>query len=152
MTEPKPQPEIRVRIDAELRVEVQFDIIRYFKEFTPDARRREWYWGMDLSEWGFDSEFERPIAWLTREVSEAYDPTGMGGYPKGHPIQDHTGGLDFSGERIEERNGVRAGHKDQYWTEADFEALIAAVPWLGRPPEAAPEVASTTPPMFTVGS
>jgi hypothetical protein len=103
---------------------------------------------MKLAEWDFDSEWERPVAWLIQEVSEAYEPTGLFGYPKGHPIRDRTGDLDFQSERIEERNGVRANHANRYWTKEDFEALIAAVPWLGQPPGVAPEVSSTTPPMF----
>lgn len=143
MIEPKPQPEIKVRIDAELHVEVEFNIVQYFREFTPDARHREMYWGLSLSEWGFESESERPIAWITQEVAEAYEVTGMGGYPKGHPINDQSGDLDFQGERIEERNGVRAGYQDQYWTQDDFETLIAAVPWLR--PEAESEDTDTAP-------
>src|SRR4051812_21948324 len=137
MTEPAPeipQPEIKVRVNAELRVEVEFNIIQYFKELTADDRTRHWYWNLSSTEWGFDHEWERPIAWLTQAVSEAYEVTGMGGYPKGSPIRDQTDELDFTGDRVEERNGVRASFRDQYWTEEDFEALIAAVPWLGQPP------------------
>jgi len=140
-----PEPEIKVRVNAELNIEVEFNIVQYFKELTADDRTRHEYWSLSNTEWGFDHEWERPIAWLTQEVSEAYETTGMFGYPKGSAIRDQTGELDFTGDKVEERNGVRANYKDKYWTEADFEALIAAVPWLGQPPEQEAAVVQSLP-------
>ena len=150
MTEPAsapeiPQPEIKVRVNAELNIEVEFNIVQYFKELTADDRTRGQYWGLSSTEWGFDHEWERPIAWLTQEVSEAYETTGMFGYPKGSAIRDHTGDIDFSGDTVEERNGVYTKYENRYWTEEDFEVLIAAVPWLGKPPEAEAAVVQSLP-------
>lgn len=124
--------EMKVRIEAELNIEVEFDIVRYFVEKMKDERTQQLYWKLNIAEWGYPEEWERPMAWLVQQVADAYETMGMVAYPRDVPFRDHSGELEFESERVETRNGERTGYKDRYWVQSDFDTLVNAVPWLQK--------------------
>lgn len=143
MTEKEqPKPQLQVRVEATIAIEVNFDVIEYFQRDemkTPQTQRN--YWGLNLDEWGFDGEeYCRPIAWLNSEVYDAYELGGLHGFGPNSPIHDRTGDIEFDPERVDYRSGARTGSPSSAgWTEEDFEVLAAAVPWVGRIPGPVPE-------------
>jgi hypothetical protein len=143
----KAAPQLQVRIEAKIEIEVSFDMIEYFRhERMKGEQTQRNYWGLDLEEWGFDGEEHcRPIAWLTSEVNDAYETTGLYGFGKDSPINDQTSDLEFESERVSIRGGKYAGPPNTSWTQEDFDVLAGAVPWLGKPPVEAPNEPESMP-------
>jgi hypothetical protein len=102
---------MRVDFDVEIRVDTAVDLVRFFTELHESGRGD--YWRLDIEQWGFDEEWERPVAyvmaWLDDDISVA----------------------EAAGKGVV-RSWVDTDWRSVRWVEKQFDQLVAAVPWLHR--------------------
>lgn len=142
---------ITVEVTTEIRVRVTLDVVEFFAKLS--EREQKDYAGIDIHELGMEAEWERPLAylWPTEDRVEA----SAFAY-RGREWID----FDDGDIRVRSRGEHSFYGKDTRWTEDDFAALCAAVPWLaavhvvdGLSPEDAARVPGPNdPPMFEVTS
>lgn len=119
-----------VRVQQVLTVTTEIDVAGWFAGFT--ATQRAAYWATDVASpetGGECAAWERPYAYLTGHAAEATDVLEPMLGDCALATVDETGYED----RVSWRGGEPAG-LNRYWTEADYDTLVAQVPWLA--PEA----------------
>lgn len=109
----------KVDFDFSVRISTTIDLIAFYAEM-PESQRAE-YWNHDIAEWGYDAEWERPIAYAMAWVDDGGDVME----PMGRGVVRSFVDTDWS-------DGPR-------WSEEDFDALAAGVPWLDRRERLSPE-------------
>ena len=115
-------------VSTEVRVTIRstVDLVAWFTGFDEKFGRPS-YWAQDLSDY-MDFPWERPIAYLDATVRDAAGDAGNLGFGVAGRTRTDT---DERGARVEQRYGVDArGMAAGQWTEDDFDALVAAVPWM----------------------
>lgn len=109
-------PELRLRLVAEARIELDIDIVGYFQHMSESNRAAYLAWDPDKDE-NLNGEtledWQRPFTYL---LCEQYAGIELGSFAGGHSWAH-----DFSD--VEWWDEPR-------WTRQNFVALVAAVPWL----------------------
>lgn len=114
-------PPVRLDLSLTLHLSQRVDADVYFAGLdTPQTRER--YRALDLVEWGFEEEYERPIAWLLAEADVEAAPLTLVGDRE--PLH-----ADVT--RSEIRVFGRYG-KDGHWTLDDFYDLADRVDWIAQ--------------------
>jgi hypothetical protein len=117
----------------------KFDLVKFLERVGNDPSEQQAYWTTDLTEWGYDQEWERPLAvllaWDQPDVS-----FGLGGV---ECLYDDTIDIEVSDVRVKVRNHVEVPHSAdrnaRRWTEADFRLLGGLLPWLAPEEPLSPE-------------
>lgn len=121
-------PKFRVEFSGTARIEVKVDLAAYYAEFT--EKQRADYISWDDPEGTTDLENEpwtKPVAYLSERI---YDNTEvLSGLASRH-VSDWSDIDDWDSPRVWERPYEPTGSKSSQWTEQDFDALLAAVPWM----------------------
>lgn len=107
----------KLRFSGSLHIEVEMDLYEHFSKLSTAFHSN--YWEMNLADWGYEEEYERPLAWVTSWLDQDMENASIG--------EATPGGTNKSHEI--EWNGVRTS--DSYhWSEEHFERLICLVPWM----------------------
>lgn len=104
---------VKVRVYGVIHVDVEADLVAYFNAVP--VSRRGGYWAMsprDMRDWGFDLDWERPLVYLINH------------------LDDDAGMLRLSGPGIRDHSDSGIDWESVDWTEADYNRLIAMVPWM----------------------
>lgn len=118
---------LRINVVQKYRIETDIDIVGYFCGFTPAQQAN--YWATDVPDncgSGPDS-WGRPFDYLMEMLAEdveVNEPLLASRVAISNIDED-----DFEA-RVAARGSMHAPFNDRYWTENDFRALVAAVPWL----------------------
>lgn len=110
-----------IRVTRTVRVHTTFDVVAFFAALTPVQRRR--YENIDLYEYGFEDEYQRPAAYLMAHVVDNSET---------HVDDQHAqtrsdeADLDF---RVL-TSGTDRTAEPWEWHQSDFDALAVEVPWL----------------------
>lgn len=109
----QPRDLTRLRFTTTVRYTATIDLVDYFTRLGHHDADRAAYWALDptdiLPAW---EEYARPLAWLDDDLDTDLVDGAL-------VTVTHHGAWEITGEP---------------WTEADFEALADAVPWLRTPP------------------
>lgn len=111
----------KVDFDQEIQIRNQVNLVDFFKAI-PETQRAG-YWHFDVNEYGFDTEWERPIAFVMAWLD---DRNSVGGA--------HGPGIS--------RSWVDENTWDNFyckWEEDHFIQLCEAVPWLAPESILSPE-------------
>lgn len=107
----------KMRFSADLRIEVNVDMVGHFLKMPTQQHAN--YWKLDIAQWGFEEEWERPLAWVMSWLDDTIDNTPFDSVP----------GADFGGTTTD-WNNVRTSDNYRFWTEEHFDQLVHLVPWL----------------------
>jgi hypothetical protein len=115
----------KLRFSGSLHIEVEMDLYEHFTKLSTAFHRD--YWEMELAGWGYEEEYERPLAWVMSWLDQDMENADIGRATPGGTRKSH---------EIEWKEAhVRYLTSDYYpWTESHFEQLISFVPWM-VPPE-----------------
>lgn len=107
----------KLRFPGSLHIEVEMDLAEHFSKLSTTFHRD--YWEMNLADWGYNEEYERPLAWVMSWLDQDMENADIG--------RAAPGGTNRPSE-IE----WDAVHTSDYhpWTEKHFERLISLVPWM----------------------
>lgn len=115
-------PAMVVEVTMTVKVAQTIDMVKTFTDLNEADQQR--YVTMGIAELGFEFEYERPMAFLWPDEDDLIPFTMCPG--DGFP----NGDISDSDMRLNTRAGERVWGKDARWTEADFDTLVAAVPWM----------------------
>ena len=114
---------LTVQVTATIKVRQNVDLVALFA--TMDERDRQRYRNLDIADLGMESEWERPLAFVWPEEADVVPLTLAPGARS--PVW---GDIDDATVRVEQRDGEAVYGREAQWSRADFDALIARVPWL----------------------
>lgn len=118
-------PLLLVEVGAIIRVSAQVDLVRHYSNYS--TRMQNDYRGFPIAEHGAEYEWERPLAYLLAATDDGCGAHLM--YGSGVVREDVD--VDHCDYHVRGRNGSpRLVGESAHWTEDDFAALAAAVPWL----------------------
>lgn len=118
----QPAPTLVIEVTAKITAAQRVDLIALFDGFGD--REKKQYAALNLSEWGMDAEWERPLAfiWPDEDVMPLTlvpgARTGVGG-----DVPDVEA-------RLEARNGQGVWGREAEWSVDDFATLRTHVGWL----------------------
>lgn len=113
-----------------------FDLVKFFEGIEQVEHAA--YWTLDLTEWGYFEEWERPLAYLL-ECDRPDITFGIGGEAC---LRDNTFDVEVDRVSVKARNKVDVpyGERDaRKWTESDLALLADHVPWVSRTKPPSPE-------------
>jgi len=108
---------MKMRFSADLRIEVNVEMADHFRSMPTQQHAN--YWNLDIAEWGFEEEWERPLAWVMSWLDDTIENTPFDSVP----------GADFGGTTTD-WNDARTSDNFQFWTQEHFDYLVGIVPWL----------------------
>lgn len=114
---------LKVEVTASFGVEEALDPFVLFNAMGETEQHR--YLHLDLSEVGFDAEWERPLAYLWPDDNDLV-PVAMVPGTVSHPH----GMVDDVEVRVTKRFDTYAVGAARHWTEDDYSALVENVAWL----------------------
>lgn len=117
-----------------MAISTTVDMVVHFAG-VPEKERAA-YWDLNLDMLGFEDEYERPIAWLVDALTE--DGRGMGSaMVRGASPDFNDGDIDDWDVCVKARRydvstdeQLATYTRPWHWSQADFDTLTAAVPWL----------------------
>jgi len=130
-----PAPILQVEIAFEVLARASVDLVTYFRDLREQGRKEyAEFTRSDEDEDGYE-DWERPMSFLTRAGDEEFDGISLvphrvfsqQGMPQ--PIRENVE-VDRQEFRVRTRDGKSAYSSD--WSEEDFDALRAHVPWLDK--------------------
>lgn len=123
VTDPEaPTVALSLEVSATVQVTQTVDVVKTFTTLSDTEKQR--YLSMDYTELGFEAEWERPMAFLWPDEHDVI-PISMcpgDGFANGD--------INDASMRLNKRNGTRVWGGEAHWTEADFDLLVAHVPWM----------------------
>jgi hypothetical protein len=111
----------KLRFSGSLHIEVEMDLAEHFSKLSTAFHSN--YWEMNLADWGYDEEYERPLAWVMSWLDQDMENADIG--------RATPGGTNRPSEI--EWDEARIACRDigsWRWTEEHFERLISLVRWL----------------------
>jgi hypothetical protein len=114
---------LTVEVTASYGVEQNVDLCALFAGMDLAARQR--YFDLDVSEVGFEAEWERPLAYVWPDEDDLI-PYSMVPSSASHP----RGMVDDADIRVIKRGDKSFYGPEARWTEADYTLLAEHVPWL----------------------
>jgi len=113
----------KLRFSGSLHIEVEMDLAEHFSKLSTAFHRD--YWEMHLIEWGYDKEYERPLAWVMSWLDQDLENADIGRATPGGTSKPSE--IDWGEVRTE---AGRPATRRKGWTEDDFAQLISLVPWM----------------------
>lgn len=120
---------VMVEVVATVQMRQQIDLVTFFRSLPPAAQVR--YRNLDISEAGMDAEWERPLAYLWPDESDVVPLELVPG-----ASTSTRGQITDAQIRVQSRAEGLVDGRQCEWTEEDFRALLAQVPWMSRVHEA----------------
>lgn len=111
-----------VELDVQVRLSQKVDVVAYFNGFDAAAQRH--YAHVSVTEWGYDDEFQRPMAFLMETAHEEAIPFDL---IPGGASTPMSGDITDSTEAVAGRTG-----RERDWSLDDFYALADAVTWIAE--------------------
>lgn len=109
----------KLRFSGSLYIVVEMDLAEHFSKLSTAFHSN--YWEMDLAEWGYDQEYERPLAWVKSWLEQDLENASIGEATPGATNKGHE--IDWNEVRTRARNS---------WSESHFDQLISLVPWMAE--------------------
>lgn len=114
---------LTVEVTATFGVTETVDLCALFASMSQRERLR--YFDLDLTEVGFDAEWERPMAYLWPDEDDLLPHTMIPG--SGSPLRGH---VEDSDMRVIKRHDKTHYGPESRWSEDDYLTLADHVPWL----------------------
>lgn len=114
---------LSLEVTATIRVRQTVDLVAVFAGLH--AVDQQHYQSLDLAEVGFEEEWERPLAFLWPEDDDVvpFNLSRSVNAPVWGDIQECE-------VRLRQRGETRHYGREAAWSEADFDMLVAQVPWM----------------------
>jgi hypothetical protein len=112
----------KLRFSGSLHIEVEMNLVEHFSKLSIAFHSN--YWDMNLADWGYDEEYERPLAWVMSWLDQDLENASIGEATPGGTNRSH---------EIDWNEVYTSAHNS--WTESHFDQLISLVPWLVPPPD-----------------
>ena len=116
----------KLRFSGSLHIEVEMNLVEHFSKLSTAFHSN--YWDMNLADWGYDEEYERPLAWVMSWLDQDLENAGIGEATPGATNRSRE--IDWNEVHTLARNS---------WSKSHFDQLISLVPWM-VPAEAAGEL------------
>ena len=107
----------KLRFSGSLHIEVEMNLAEHFSKLSTAFHSD--YWEMNLADWGYDEEYERPLAWVMSWLDQDMENASIGEATPGGTNRAH---------EIEWDGAHTVGHNP--WSESHFNQLISLVPWM----------------------
>jgi hypothetical protein len=114
----------KLRFSGSLHIEVEMNLYEHFTKLSTAFHTN--YWEMDLIEWGFDQEYERPLAWIMSWLDQDLENADIGRATPGGTSYPR----EINWNQVCTHTGNPADRRKGCWTEDDFNRLISLVPWM----------------------
>jgi hypothetical protein len=119
----------KLSFSGSLHIEVEMDLVEHFSKLSTAFHSN--YWDMHLIEWGYDEEYERPLAWVMSWLDQDMENASIGEATPGGTNRSHE--IEWNEVR------TRGMSRSNSWSESHFDQLISLVPWM-QPTKAAGEL------------
>ena len=107
----------KLRFSGSLHIEVEMNLVEHFSKLSTAFHSN--YWDMNLADWGYDEEYERPLAWVMSWLDQDLENASIGEATPGGTNRNH---------EIDWNEVYTSAHNS--WSESHFDQLISLVPWL----------------------
>lgn len=114
---------LTLEVVATIKARQRVDIVGLFSAM--DLRQQQRYRSINVSDLGFEHEWERPLAFLWPEERDLVPDMMVTGSHS--PVE---GDIEDARMSLIKRGPEYVTGKAREWTEADFETLTAQVPWV----------------------
>lgn len=124
---------LTVDLDLRVRLTQKIEMPAYFTALGSESplagRQREIYADLDLYEWGFEEEHQRPIAWLLSLAHQEATPFNLVAGLGAHVVD---GDVEDSEASVEGRHGPARDGTGRHWAQTDFYTLADQVDWVAE--------------------